>query len=386
MKNNLLKFIDNSEMMKVIIFIIYFSINFLFIIKYGSRQEKIPIVFLGAIFLLFHVIFYFKYKLILKRITFKPKAIYGLIIILGLFYIFLSHITKDPYSLKIDRWQTAEYSLDYWLHGEYIYATRNFMGNISSYLPGQLLFLLIFYLLGNIGYMQAAALILFGIAILKEFRENNIRVLGILMMFFSLSFIYDAVCKSDFISSFIIVSFFILYWHRKYSDNYFRKPLLLGVILGILCLTRSVVVIPLILFLCKSFFKASLSAKAKFILAFFLTSGVLLLSVLLPAKDFDYILAYNPLEVQGQSNIFVVLFFLILSIFLSFRIEKIRHVFHYSTIIIFSLMFSYIIEQLLRQTESNFLNITYPAAALPFCIISYCFFIQEEGKVSPNNT
>jgi len=378
MKSNLFKFLDDSKMMKLIIFIIYFIINFLFLVKYGSRQEKVPILFLAVIFILIHGIFYFSYNSIFNKLTLSSKTIYVLVIVTGITYLFLSHLTKDPYALKIDRWQTAEYSLDYWLHGKYIYSTRNFMGNVPSYLPGQLLFLVCFYLIGNVGYLQVVSLVLFSFAVIKEFKANNTRLLGVLMMFFSLSFIYEAVCKSDFISSFIIISFFIIYWSKKYKDNYFQKPLLLGFILGVLCLTRSVVVVPLILFLCRPFFEASWTEKIKFTLMYLITIIVLLLSILLPAENFDYILAYNPLGMQGQSNIFAILIFLSLSVFLSFIVKKIRHIFYLSTIIVFSLMCVHIMEQLLRETTFNYLNITYLAAALPFCIISFCFLSQKE--------
>lgn len=379
MKSSLFKFLEDSKLMKVIIFIIYFIINFLFLVKYGARQEKVHILFLAVIFIFIHAIFYFSYHSIINKLKLNSKIIYGLVVVTGIIYLFLSHLTKDPYALKIDRWQTAEYSLDYWLHGKYIYSTKNFMGNIPSYLPGQLLFLVGFYLIGNVGYLQVVSLVLFTFAVIKEFKANNIRLLGILMMFFSLSFIYEAVCKSDFISSFIIVSFFIIYWSKKYQDNYFQKPLLLGVILGVLCLTRSVVVVPIILFLCKPFFEASWAEKIKFSCMYIITIVLLLLSILLPAENFDYILAYNPLGMQGQSNILVIIIFLSVSVFLSFIVKEIRHIFYLSTIIVFSLMCAHIIQQLLRETTFNYLNITYLAAALPFCVISFCFLSQKEN-------
>jgi len=282
--------------------------------------------------------------------------------------------------LNIDRWQTIEYSLDYWLHGKYIYDTRNFMGNVPSYLPGQLLFLAIFRFLGNVGYMQAASLLLFCFLVLKEFKNNNIRFFGILLLCASLSFIYEAVCKSDFISSFIIVSVFIVYWNKKFTENYFEKPLLLGFIIGIICLTRSVVIIPLILFLFKPFLETSGQNKIKFGITFLITAGLLLASVLLPAKNLEYILEYNPLHMQGQSNKYVVLFFLLLSVIFSLHIQKIKHIFYLSAIIVFCLMTAHILEQKINGSAFNFLNITYLAAALPFCIVSYCFLLKEDKK------
>jgi len=353
MKGRISNVLNDSKVMKAAVFIIYFIINFLFLVKYGSRQDKIPVLYLALAFVLIHGIFFFSYQFFLNKISASSKIVPGLIIFTGLFYIVLSHLTTDPYSLKIDRWQTAEYSLDYWLHGKYIYATRNFMGNVPSYLPGQLLLLVGFYLIGNVGYIQVASLLLFSFAVTKLFRSTQIRILGILMIFFSLSFIYEAVCKSDFISSFLIVSAFIILWHTRFKNNYFQKPVLLGFILAILCLTRSVVVIPLILFLFRSFFTASWSEKIRFTLSFVGVAAALMLTVLLPAESFDYVLAYNPLGMQGQSNIFVVLFFLFSSVYFSFVVKEIRHIFYLSSVIIFALMGCHIIEQILKPTSFN---------------------------------
>ncbi|TXF75009.1 hypothetical protein [Chryseobacterium sp.] len=382
--NKILDFIENTQMMKYVMFSMYVIINLLFVVKYGVKQDLIPTYILIILFILSQIFILIGYDYFLKKIKISNTLVYSTLFLSTVFYIFLCHIIKDPYQLKIDRWQTIEYSLNYWIHGEYIYDTKNFMGNVSSYLPGQLLFLVGFYLLGNVGYIQVASLLLFSCAIIWSFKNNTVRFYGIVLLTISLSFLYEAVCKSDFISSFIITTVFILLWHKKFEGNYFEKSVLLGFILGVICLTRSVVVIPLILFLFRPFWEAAWKQKIKFIASFSLTAGILLASVLLPAENFEFILKHNPLKMQGQSNIFVVVFFLLLSVFFSFYIKNIKQVFNLSAIIIFCLMGDHILEQLIKGYDSKFLNITYLAAALPFCIISYCFLLKsniEDGKI-----
>ncbi|WP_415326159.1 hypothetical protein [Chryseobacterium sp. MMS23-Vi53] len=288
---------------------------------------------------------------------------------------------KDPYKLNIDRWQTLNFSLEFWLKGKYIYDTPNFLGNISSYLPGQLLLAVIFYLMGNVGYIQVAAILLFSYAVIKKFKNNFLAVQAIFLLGISLSYIYEAICKSDFISSFIFTASFILLWSEKFKDNYFEKPILLGICLGILCLTRSVVIVALILFLLKSFLKTDWSARIKMTLSFIITIIILLGTVLFPAKSFQYILDHNPLNLQGQSNGFVMLFFLTLTIIMSFYVKKISQVFIYSSIIIFVLMVSFLLEQyfvLGYDYQNNFFSTTYLASCLPFSIVGYCFSIKDE--------
>ncbi|REC74641.1 hypothetical protein DRF60_17315 [Chryseobacterium elymi] len=258
------------------------------------------------------------------------------------------------------------------------------MGNLSSYLPGQLLLALPAYLLGNVGYLQVAAFLLFSYAVLLEFKNNLIRFTAILMLGISLSYIYEAVCKSDFISSFIFVAAFILFWHSKFKGNYFQKPVLLGVCLGVLFLTRSVAVIPLIIFFLKPFLVTGINHKIKTAAAFVLTVAILLLSVFFSAKNLDYIIQHNPLTLQGQSNTFVMLCFLGAALFMSFYVRTINDVFYFSAYIVFLVMLSFVLEKYLLfglDFQHNLFSTTYLAACLPFSIIAYCFSVQKEIKI-----
>lgn len=381
--NTILTYTKNGKANSLMMFTVYFVINLLFLTKYGIRQSVVPLSILMIAFGTVHFSMFFLRKNQLLEKKLNVKLVYLLTGLFTVVYIALCHILKDPYKMNIDRWQTLNFSLEYWIHGKYIYDTPNFMGNLSSYLPGQLLLALPSYLLGNVGYLQVMAFLLFSYTILLEFKSNLIRFTAILMLGISLAYIYEAVCKSDFISSFIFVAAFILFWHSKFKDNYFQKPVLLGIGLGVLFLTRSVAVIPLIIFLMKPFLATNTSRKIKTALAFLLTVAVLLLTVFLPAKNLDFILQHNPLTLQGQSNKFVMLFFLAAAIILSFNVKKIDDVFYFSTFIVFLIMLSFVIEKYLLLGfgfQHNLFSTTYLASCLPFCIISYCLSVRKELK------
>ncbi|PIF46787.1 hypothetical protein CLU96_3828 [Chryseobacterium sp. 52] len=379
--NKILPYTKDGRANSLMLFAVYFVINFLFLTKYGIRQSAIPFSILIIVFALanFSVFFLRKNQFLTKKLN--AGLVYLLIGVLTVVYIALCHIMKDPYQLNIDRWQTLDFSLQYWTHGKYIYDTRNFMGNLSSYLPGQLLLALPFYLIGNVGYLQVAAFVLFSYIIVLEFKNNFIRFTAILMLGISLSYVYEAVCKSDFISSFIFAAAFILFWHRKFKDNYFQKPLLLGICLGVLCLTRSVAVIPLIIFLLKPFLAADVQSKIKTASAVLITVAVFMFTVFLPAKNLDYIIHHNPLTLQGQSNTLVMIVFLAGAVFLSFYVKKINDVFYFSAYIVFLVMLSFVLEKYLLLGvgfQHNLFSTTYLAACLPFSIIGYCFSIRKE--------
>ncbi|OCA76646.1 hypothetical protein BBH99_02755 [Chryseobacterium contaminans] len=366
-----------NKPISVILFILYTAINLSFLIKYGVRQSVIPIYVLVAVFIIVHFLIFKYSSKVFSKLAEKPFMLKVFIVVIALVYIGLAHILKDPYKLNIDRWQTMEYSLRHWLHGKYIYDTKNFVGNYPSYLPGQLLVAVIFFFLGNVGYLQVAAFLLFCYAIIKEFKNGEVKWTGIFLFAISLSYIYEVVCKSDLISSFIIVSVFILYWHRKFERDYFKNPFLLGLLLGFICLTRSVVIIPLILFLMKPFLASKMSDKVKVGTGFIITFSILLATVLLPAKDLDYILKYNPLQLQGQANKYVTLFFLLATVILAFYVKRVEQVFYFSSVIIFAMMGAYIVETIMRGWTFDYMNVSYLATALPFCIIGFCYTKQK---------
>lgn len=376
----LLNFIRSNRLNGILLFAVYFIINLLFLTKYGIRQSFVPLTILIILFSGGNLLLFSLGKWSWLKKLWTKKSVYLLIIFTTIAYIAMCHVMKDPYKMNIDRWATLEFSVQHWVKGEYIYDTPNFMGNLSSYLPGQLLLSSVFYFLGNVGYLQVAAFLLFSYVIFLEFKGNFQRFLAIGMLGISLAYIYEVVCKSDFISSFIAVAAFILFWNRMFKDDYFKRPFLLGICIGILCLTRSVVIIPLIIFLLNPFLKTSWKNKIKFGLSFLLTVAILLASVLLPAKSMEHVLQYNPLNLQGQSNKFVMLFFMILSIILSFYVKKIETVFYFSAYILFLVMLSFVSEQYFTlgfSYQNNFFSTTYLAACLPFCIIGYCYTKQK---------
>lgn len=367
-----------NRWLEIIIFSVYTLLNLSFLVKYGIRQSIIPLYVLVGLFIIIHIlIFRFGLSISLK-INKNTIASNFLIIGITLVYIIFCHLINDPYKLNIDRWQTMEYSMPFWLKGKFIYDTPNYLGNMPSYLPGQLLLAAPFYLIGNVGYLQVAALLIFSFTLIKVFGKNAISWLGIFLFSISLSYIYEAICKSDLISSFIIVSSFILLWNHFFKGNYFKYPFLLGLILGLLCLTRSVSVIPLILFFLKPFLETNFNIKIKLSIGFIISFSILLSTVLLPAKNFDYILKYNPLQLQGQANKYVSLFFVILTFILAFYVKNIKQVFYISTFVIFGVMGSFIVETIIKGYTFKYMNFSYWAASLPFCIVSYCYILKDK--------
>ena len=58
MINKVFNFFEQKKTMRYVIFIMYFIINALFLIKYGMRQDKISVFILMILFGIFHILIF----------------------------------------------------------------------------------------------------------------------------------------------------------------------------------------------------------------------------------------------------------------------------------------------------------------------------------------
>jgi hypothetical protein len=68
MINKIFDLFENTQMMKYRMFVMYFIINLLFIIKYGLKQDLIPIYILIILFLLSQILIFKSYNYFSKKI------------------------------------------------------------------------------------------------------------------------------------------------------------------------------------------------------------------------------------------------------------------------------------------------------------------------------
>ncbi|WP_157444252.1 hypothetical protein, partial [Chryseobacterium sp. BGARF1] len=142
---NKLKYMKNNHIMKPVMFLIYFTVNLLFVIKYGVRQDKIDVSVLVGIFALFHILLYKSNQFFINKFNITKTFLYLFLGAVVLIFVLLCHLIDSPYKVNIDRWQTIEYCLKDWLNGDFFYDKPNFIGQMPSYLPGQLLAAVGFY-------------------------------------------------------------------------------------------------------------------------------------------------------------------------------------------------------------------------------------------------
>ena len=166
---------------KIILFLLYFGINSLFIYKYGIRQDHIPISLLLVGFpILVLTIVYFILNFNLKSSRLKITYV-TITIVFFLFTIFLNFIINGD-SLNVDRWSAMEITISSILNNTYPYSAIDHLNGRSSNLPGLIVIGIPFYLLGNIGLLQSFSFLLFSYTIYITVTNDKAKLIGLFLL------------------------------------------------------------------------------------------------------------------------------------------------------------------------------------------------------------
>ncbi|WP_143032160.1 hypothetical protein [Tenacibaculum sp. MAR_2009_124] len=296
------------------------------------------------------------------------------------FIVFLSlivvNVSIDANSLQVDRWSAMEVTIKNIVEGVYPYNKLDHLGQTSSNLPGLSLLGLPFYLLGDVGYLQVFVFGVFGGWIYKSKREKKEKVLILILLVLSPAYWWEVFAKSDLMSNVLLLLIFIDFWKEKYSEFTFRKPWLLGILVGFFCLTRGVVLIPLTIMLFYEFVKTELRKKVLFLLGVVVSMFVLILPILLSLEDFYTIIENNPFNHQTKyAPKLLILLALVVPFFLSREFSASRPILNYSMYVLSGLLLSTFLLNVMEEGASKNIygkafDLSYLGMLIPFVISS----------------
>ena len=254
--------------------------------KYGSRQEYVATSLLVIGFVLG------------TFLLFKVKSInYLFILFLGATGVLIINQLVDGESLNSDRWSAMSVAIESIAQGTYPYTAIDHMGGRSSHLPGMLLIGAPFYLLGDVGLLQLGALLLFAFALIKS-KKNVFLILGLL--FISPAYWWEVYAKSDLLSNFLIIISCYLLFENAAQRIITRYPLLLGLIILLLLLTRFTSIIPIAIFLMPFCLRVFNKKGIKTVIGGLIG---LMFSVIIISPwsvDWTVVMNQNPIELQNR--------------------------------------------------------------------------------------
>ncbi len=374
-----------SNFFNLIVVLYFIFINSLFFYKYGSRHPSFSIWFLTAYILIqIGVVFFIKFNSIHFKEVYLRNSYFIVCILIALTIFSITYLT-DGNSLNVDRWSAMNVAIKAIFSNEYPYTAVDHLGGRTSNFPGLILIGIPFYLLGNVGYLQVFSFSLLSFTLYKCFDIR--KALSCILLFsISICFWYEVAVISDFMSNMIIVISAILLWNFYFSNDLFRKPILLGILFSILVLTRGIAFVPIALFLFASFWRTSMSNKIKFAVSGLLTVSLLVFLVVKDCPDLETLKNYNPFLLQtSYTASYINLLAILLPLLLSFYIRNIYHsLFYYSFIILLAIVLSSVVVfygrfGISEMIHNNKYDLVYLSYLLPIAII---IILRDKGLVN----
>lgn len=371
-----MKEISRFSFYSVVNILVFFFVNGLFVFKY-SREFQLPVHhFLVVIFYVLGIagLIYCIEKSNLKKSVYS-FFFWSTVIIFSVF-MWLLQQRISPESLVVDRWEALQTGCKALLSGQYPYDIILSRGNESSNLPVLILFGIPFYVLfGNVAYLQNFCFLLFVFIVLKFFKDYKQRLLAVLLLVFSPSYLYELYTKGDLFSNFtILLGFIILIW-KYFNQNPKLSSGVVAALSAMLLLTRLPVVFPLVVLLLKNFIFSPWKSKILFSSIFVLTLAAILFVFFLPASSWEIIVGNNPFRLQNKQPLWISLTVLGVAGFCSFKIETLSDVIFWSGTLLFLTL---VLAMMVRIFDFGFSNTLYGSyfdishftIVIPFVILS----------------
>ena len=364
--------------MKKLFLFLFVFINVIFIIKYTSRLNILSPYLFGILYSFAVVFFLFLYSFPLKKEKTYNFIFYFLSVLFFALTIYINY-KVDTYKLNVDRWSAMEVGIKSLLNGNYPYTAIDHMGGRTSNLPTLFFIGIPFYLIGNIGYLQSFAFLVFIGILFLSFSTYRERLLGLLLLIISPAYLWEIYVKSDLMSNFILVLFFIAFVYKKIYPKYKNNIYLLSFLSTSLVLSRLTAIIPLALLLFRKFYKSSTLDKLKFLSVALFTVILFFYVAFHNVESLVIFKHYNPFELQNRQLPFIVSLILVASSFiLSFRINNYKIQIYYSVFLLFISVFLAFLLRIYKSgiSESIFnsrFDISYFNIVLPFLIIAIVF-------------
>lgn len=370
--------IKHLSKLNIIQLMIFFLINGIFVFKYSQRTCFNP--YLCTIAYLFFLTIIVSTIRRISHINYKYATIILLLCICTLITIIL--IKVSPLSINVDRWSATTYFLDALFSGIYPYGVVTHVGNYSSPFPLWHYLNIPFWILKDVGIGLFAFLFLLIYSVYTFTSSYKKTFIFLLLLSISPSYWWEIMVRSDGLSNQILAFSILVYLYKK-GISFDNRWIFTSIVLGLCACTRLSAVIPIGIYLLKSYIHIPLRQK---IYAAWIVLSVMFI-VFIPYIFWDtnnYVFfERNPFMTQSiLSNIYIVTIAVCVTIIFSFYNNGIIRYFNFTSIIMFLFFGSTLICFYLSSGTSlsvwdySSFDISYLTLLLPYCITSICLELQ----------
>lgn len=357
---------------------LFLATNILFVCKYCPRIGLNPIICAVGFGIVTTGLFLLYETKIRNYISEHIACILSIVGLCGMIAIIATAIFLiPPLSIQVDRWSATTYFLDALFDGVYPYSVHTHISetNYSSPFPLWHYFNIPFWLIGDVGWIQAFFLAVFASAVYYCFRSWRTLLSVVLLLIISPAYWWEIATRSDGLSNILLVCSAVLFIER-YPLRMQNRWWLLAIIAGCIACTRMSAVVPLALYLFYPWMEANWKIKTGFLLVA-LTVAVCLFAPYLFWDTTDWIFfSRNPFITQTlQGNHWTLVAMIGLAILIAYKKQTFYYYLSTTSVFMFVFMLVSLLGVIYASEEDvtildNCCDISYFTLSLPFAILA----------------
>jgi hypothetical protein len=361
---------------------IFLFVNFIFSLKYISRETNYYLI----ISFLISIIYFFiwRYKNVLEKLPIslsKLNLILLFAFILGSFFIFKKVAVE---TLNVDRWSVITSFWDSYFNNQYVYFAKSNVGNPPGPMPFYFLLALPFYFIGELGWFSVMGVMLFFIFLNYSKTSKLNTTTTLILLLSSVFYLWEVVSRSNiFLNSTLVLA--VLYYYLNIEKLDIKNLILTGILIGLSISTRNVLVIPFIVAFVFQLKNGLITFKQLMRLGFI--SVLLFIFTFIPFiyNHFEEFKIMNPFIIQSSALVpfkYTVLF-MFLGVLSGFICKSFSDIYFFSGLVLFISITIYFIYHINlvgfnKTLFENDADISYFILCVPYCL----FYLFNEQKAT----
>ena len=370
-----------DQIVTIIQWAIILVTNLFFVCKYIPRIGINPVLSAVVYSAVFCCLVYVYIRFVKQHLSERFACISSILLTIGLLSIIACCIFLiDPFSIRVDRWSATTFFLDALFEGVYPYGVHTHVSetNFPSPFPIWHYLNIPFWLIGDVGWIQAFFLLAFVVSVYIYFRSWHAVLSVLLLLCISPAYWWELATRSDGLSNALLVCSLILLLER-YTINMDKHWWLLALFAGCLASTRLSAIIPVALYLFKPWIDADWKVKTGFIAI----AATIVFCAFAPYVFWDtetwIFFQRNPFMSQtAPGNPWLLGIMVLLALGIAYKKQTLYYYMSTTSVFMFAFMFfSQLTGLVLSEAPFSFIDdrcdISYFTLSLPFAILSLSY-------------
>ena len=277
-------------------------------------------------------------------------------------------------SLNVDRWSVISSFLTEFYNGNYPYFVKSHLGNYPGPMPVYFLIAAPFYIIGELSILSTLGYFLITLSFIKNMKQLANAEFLLFYLLTSLFLVWEITTRSN-IFTYTFLTLLVLHEFSKLDTQNFRKFTGIAILTGLLLSTRSIYILPYIIFFLSSLVRREIAFR-RFVLFTSIAIAAFVASFIPILWGYnDEFFTMNPFIIQSSFLVpeLYTLFFILISVMLSLFVKSNKDKFFYSGLSLFIAIMIYSIYHVstIGFQESFFesmVDISYFIFCTPFLI------------------